>query len=124
MTQTFHDLLDPPAKPLTLGELYGTPVIVDDPIVTNAAGGSQSQLAARFDLIPPVAITLVAEVIASGANRNGVENWRKIPVEDHLNHALAHLFSAVKFLLKHKKPAAREELSHAACRVLFALDLI
>ena len=91
------------------------------PIITNEQGGQQSKLSGRFDLLPPKAITVVAEVLDYGARRYAPNNWRLIPVEDHVNHALAHLFDYGMYQSKAKR---KEALSHAACRVLFALDLL
>lgn len=92
----------------------------DDDIETNAAGAKQSRLAARYDLIPPDALHLVASVLREGDERypdlNGRPNWKAIPVADHLNHLLAHVFNDLR-------AASTEELSHAVCRGLFALQL-
>ena len=82
--------------------------------VTNSAGGSQSKLVARFDLIPPTALFEVAVVLGEGAQKYGEDNWKLIPTNDHISHALAHLFA---FLAG---DTSDSHLSHAACRVLFA----
>lgn len=91
-----------------------------DDIVINAAGARQSRLAARYDLIPPDALHLVAAVLREGEEKypdlNGIPNWKAIPVADHVNHLLAHVFNDLR-------AASVEELSHAACRCLFALQL-
>ena len=90
-------------------------------VITNAQGGSQHKILGRYDLLPPKALDLVAAVLEYGAETYGVRNWEKIPPEDHLNHALAHVFTALRHTSKRKQ---KEELSHAACRVLFALDML
>lgn len=85
--------------------------------VTNQKGGSQSKCRTRFDLLPPSALFKVAEVLAEGAAKYGDKNWELIPVDDHLNHALNHLFG---YLGNDK---TEDHLSHALCRLLFACDL-
>ena len=59
--------------------------------VVNQSGGSQSFVSARFDCIPPVVLRLLAQCLGFGARRYGDENWKKIPIEDHLNHAMNHI---------------------------------
>lgn len=59
--------------------------------VVNQSGGSQSFVSARFDCIPPVVLRLLAQCLGFGARRYGCENWKKIPIEDHLNHAMNHI---------------------------------
>ncbi len=63
--------------------------------VTNDQGGMQSHIEARFDLVPPNALKLVAECLGFGDTKypefeDGTPNWHKIPAADHLNHLIAH----------------------------------
>lgn len=82
---------------------------------TNQLGAKQSNLEARFDLIDPIALFEMANVLHYGAVKYGEDdNWRAISVDDHLNHALAHIF---KYLLTREKT----ELTHALCRMMFAV---
>lgn len=85
--------------------------------VENAAGGRQSKLTARFDLIPAEPLFDVAVVLGEGAAKYGVDNWKLIPTNDHLSHALAHIYA---YLAGDTSDA---HLSHAACRVLFACHM-
>lgn len=89
----------------------------DTPTVTNDTGAKQSGIPYRCDLLPPVATLSVANVLHGGVDKYGVDNWRGIPVNDHLNHAITHIFA---FLAGDKREA---NLPHAAARVLFALEL-
>lgn len=89
----------------------------DAPTTTNAAGGRQSATPYRCDLLPPRAVLAVAEILHGGAEKYGPENWRKIPVRDHLNHALGHLFAWLA------GDRSDDHLGHAGCRLLFALDM-
>lgn len=65
----------------------------DAPIVTNDAGGQQSDVSYRFDLIDPGAIFRLAQVLDYGARKYAPNNWRKISTEEHLNHALIHAYA-------------------------------
>lgn len=86
----------------------------DKPIETNANGGSQSFVPVRFDLIDGKALFQMAKVLKEGADKYGVNNWRKIPVEDHLNHLIMHAYA---FLAGDRSD---EHLSHMMCRATFA----
>lgn len=65
----------------------------DQPTCTNAKGGKQSDSPYRCDLLPATRVLSVAKVMAQGARKYGANNWRQIPRQDHINHALAHLFA-------------------------------
>jgi hypothetical protein len=86
--------------------------------VTNEQGGSQSHLEARLDLIPGDALIRIGKILSAGAGKYGEWNWKKIPVNDHLNHALVHIY---KHLLG--SPTGEDDLGNAACRILFALHM-
>jgi hypothetical protein len=88
-----------------------------DEIVTNEQGGSQSKLEMRMDLLPPRALLAESLVLAEGAVKHAPWNWLKIPIEDHLNHALVHI---TLHLAGNKD---EDHLSHAACRIHFASEL-
>ncbi|GHV27071.1 hypothetical protein FACS18948_3860 [Clostridia bacterium] len=89
----------------------------DQPTVTNDAGGKQSELLYRFDLLPPQALFALARVVAEGERKYGSDNWKKIPARQHLHHAIAHCFA---FLAGDTQDA---HLAHAACRIMFALEM-
>ena len=44
----------------------------------------------------PDALIQIAKVLEYGASRYKPNNWRLIPEEDHLNHALIHLYALEK----------------------------
>ena len=71
----------------------------------------------RSDLLPPRALLEVARVLKAGSERYGVDAWRRIPAPEHLNHALTHLLALLA------GDTTEPHLAHAACRLLFALDL-
>jgi tagatose-1,6-bisphosphate aldolase non-catalytic subunit AgaZ/GatZ len=64
-----------------------------------------------------MAILDVAAVLKYGADKYGDNNWRKIPTQDHLNHALAHIFAYLQ------GDKGDHHLGHAACRTLMALEI-
>jgi hypothetical protein len=87
-----------------------------DEIITNANGAKQSDLRARFDLLPARALKEVAAVLHRGAEKYGEENWRGLSVEEIHNHTLGH---AVAF----NESEELEDLAHTACRALMALEV-
>lgn len=89
----------------------------DVPVVVNESGGKQSKLDYRFDLIDPSAMFALANICATGAEKYGEWNWRRIGVNDNLNHALAHIYAYLA------GDTQDEHLEHAFCRVMFALSL-
>lgn len=65
----------------------------DAPMETKANGAKQSAVPYRFDLIDAAAIAALANVLHRGAEKYGVDNWRGLAVEDHLNHLLLHSYA-------------------------------
>ena len=47
----------------------------------------------RMDKIPPLALLRIGRVLKHGMKyeRGRPDNWRGVPAEEHLNHALRHL---------------------------------
>jgi uncharacterized HAD superfamily protein len=87
----------------------------DAPIIENEQGGKQSKLNYRFDLTDPMADFKLAEVLANGAAKYSVDNWRLIDVNSHLNHAMSHL-AAFK-----AGDTTDDHLGHALCRIHMAV---
>jgi hypothetical protein len=86
-----------------------------DETTTNEQGGKQSRLDFRFDLIDAKAMFELARVMHEGAQHYKVDNWRKISVDEHLNHALSHIFAHIA------GDKQDDHLSHALCRCHMAL---
>ena len=86
----------------------------DAPVTFNAKGGGQSDLPARFDLIDGKAMFAMAQVLDEGAKKYGANNWRKIDIEDHLNHLIMHAYA---YLAGDRSDG---HLSHIMCRAMFA----
>ena len=87
----------------------------DAEIVTLPNGAKQSKVEERFDLLDGKAMFRLAYVIGYGATRYEPNNWRGIPLEDHLNHALMHLFAYLA------GDTQDDHLGHALCRLHFAV---
>lgn len=85
------------------------------PTVVNEHGGKQSQVLYRFDLVDPIAMFEMCRVLQKGAEKYGEENWRQIPVRDHLNHLLIHVYAYLA------GDTQDDHLSHALCRAMFAV---
>ena len=96
----------------------------DDPnaeVVINKNGGKQSAIPVRMDLIPARELLELGKILKRGGEKYGDWNWLKIDVNDHLNHALHHIYAfmnADQETMKYEE--AYTELTHAFCRLLFA----
>lgn len=59
-------------------------------------------------------ITTIAKVLKYGADRYEPNNWRLIPQEDHINHALIHIMAYLS------NDEQDDHLGHALCRLMMA----
>ena len=87
----------------------------DGDVVINERGGRQAYISARFDLIDPEALRLLAQCLGRGARVRGVGNWRLLDIEDNIGHAANHL--------NEWRAGDRSEmhLVHAMARTMFAV---
>lgn len=83
-------------------------------IVVNEQGGAQSKLHGSPRLIPPEALLRLNAVVGEGAVKYAENNWRRIPFEEHISHALEHLF------LYMDGQRDEDHIGHALCRLAFA----
>lgn len=92
----------------------------DAPVVTNENGGKQSDTPYAFHMLPTSAVFGAAEVCAYGAKKYGEtvgnRNYTKIPTEDHINHAIQHLYAYLA------GDTQDDHLGHAVVRTMFAYD--
>lgn len=88
----------------------------DAPITTNNRGGKQADIPYRCDLVPARAVLHVAAILKPAARKYGEDNWRKIGVQEHVNHALTHLFAL------QAGDGSDDHLGHATCRLMMALE--
>jgi len=103
------NVLKKPDDPLGVGP--------NAPVATNSKGGKQSTVQFRCDLLPPLAVLEVAKVLKQGAEKYAINNWKLIDVNDHINHAMIHAFAFLN------GDTSDDHLSHAACRMLMALQM-
>ena len=94
----------------------GTTTKPDEFVVTNENGAKQTDLQARFDLLPALAIARVAQVLYHGAEKYGEENWRGLSVAECHNHTIGHAIG-------YNNSEDLEDLAHAACRALMTLEI-
>jgi hypothetical protein len=87
----------------------------DAPTKVAENGAKQSDSPYRFDLIDARALFAMAEVLKRGADKYGVDNWRGLPTQDHINHAITHLYAYLA------GDTSDDHLTNALCRVTFAV---
>ena len=94
----------------------------DTPVEKNANGGKQSKTPYGFHLLPTSALFDAAAVALEGATKYGEtrlnRNYTKIPSDDHLNHALQHIYA---YLAGDEQD---DHLGHAIVRLMFAYDCV
>lgn len=112
-------------------------------IVTNEAGGKQSELLARYDIIPPHALKVLAEVRHFASVVRGYPDWnyKLIPAADHLNHAMAHITAHIdqqaclhcQEVSGDEEPCPRhsgetqppeDHAAHALCRIAMWVEML
>ena len=79
----------------------------DAPVVANKFGGKQSKMEYDFTQLDPLAMFQLAGILK--------DNWKLVTTEEHLNHALQHIFA----YLAHDKQD--DHLGHAFCRLMMAI---
>lgn len=82
-------------------------------------GAANREITSRFSyaytLLSSKALFRLAEVLGYGAVKYAPNNWRAVPVEEHLNHALTHLVASIG------GDQQDDHLGHALCRAHMAL---
>lgn len=57
-----------------------------------STGARRESVSYRYDLIPPEALEVLADVLGEGARKYSPRNWEQgLPVSNCINHMLAHL---------------------------------
>jgi hypothetical protein len=86
-----------------------------DEIEVTPQGGKHSRIGMAFHHLDPELMLELARVLYEGGAKYGRENRKSISTEDHLNHALSHIFM---FMNTQGSPV--EDLEHAIVRLMFA----
>lgn len=94
--------------------------LIDHPLVSHIADYmdgtiSQDTLYAAMKKMYPGAILRIAKTLEYGVGRYSRNNWRLIPTNDHINHALIHLYADS---IGDKQD---DHLDHALTRIMMAL---
>ena len=63
----------------------------------------------------PLQVITIAKVLKEGAERYEANNWRLIPQEEHINHALIHLIAHIS------GDTQDNHTDHALCRLMMSL---
>jgi hypothetical protein len=85
--------------------------------ITNEQGGSQSFIEADYESVPAPTLHLLAQCLGFGRRKYGLENWKKIPIEDHLSHAMNHI---VQWRMGDR---SEPHLVNTLARIVFALTM-
>ncbi|WP_461570741.1 dATP/dGTP diphosphohydrolase domain-containing protein [Thermincola ferriacetica] len=101
---------DNPSPPAIIG------VGPDTPEHINEAGGRESDIPYRCDLLGARAILEIARILYKGAKKYKENNWRLISCRSHINHALTHIFAYLA------GDTQDEHLEHALCRMMMAVE--
>lgn len=85
----------------------------------NEQGGKQHKRPYRSQAVMPKACLAVSAVRCKAYEEYGYadDNYKQIPLDEHLGRALTHIWA---YLAGDK---SNDHLSHAACRLLMALEL-
>lgn len=102
-------------NPLTHGSVVFGTKPKEGETITNEQGAKQSFIAADYECIPPVVLRLLAQCLGFGRRKYGFENWKGIPFEDNLNHAMNHI---VEWRMGDR---SEPHLVNAMARLTFAL---
>jgi hypothetical protein len=85
------------------------------PVTENERGGLGST-ALACSVLPGKAMLRLAGVFNNGARKYSANNWRKVDMQDHIDHVLQHLFA---YLAGDKQD---DHLGHAFCRLAMAVE--
>lgn len=65
--------------------------VCGDVVKLYPSGAKRGAVREAYHLIPPLGLQAVAEAMAKGEERYGADNWKGLPEEEMVNHAIRHL---------------------------------
>lgn len=86
----------------------------DAPTVESENGARQAQVLYATDEVDGRAFLAMCAVLHTGREKYGHDNWRLIPVEQHINHMIIHAYAYLA------GDDSDDHLSHMMCRSMFA----
>lgn len=89
--------------------------------VINECGGGQSKVEFDLTLIPPHILLETAKVLKVGKDKYGLNNYKLIDINEHINHALIHI---IAHLAGDRQEGEIGHIVHAICRLLFTAEMI
>ena len=98
-----------------MGDLKGASP--DEEITVTDEGGYQSKLEGGFHLVDGRAMFRLAKVLKYGVDKYARNNWRRIRIEGHLNHALMHVYAYLA------EDGEDDHLGHAFARMMMAVAM-
>lgn len=88
------------------------------------AGRKDDSAKLRFELLPLESLAPIVRVLAFGAEKYGVDNWRKVPEFERRYFAAAMRHLVAHQLGERLDPESGEShLAHAACCLLFLVSI-
>jgi len=95
-----------------------------DKIIINEFGAEQTEINFSFDLIPKEILEMLANIFKYGADKYKPHGWINITINDHINHAIEHIYNFLDDEKNSDNISNKEpELAHAFCRIGFACYL-
>jgi hypothetical protein len=123
-----ESIVDPPtAPPEMIPTIPKATPVSDKPSVESSESTKilQSHVAARFDCIDPVVLKLLAECLGFGAAKYYPFSYHRIPVDDHINHALNHINEHRRLSQETRiDPTDEMHLVNALARITFAISCL
>lgn len=92
-------------------------------IEVGAAGGAGSKIP-WWELLDFRALDVIAGVLEHGAKKYARDNWRAVPTDEHIRHAVRHLYKSLEAVQQYHEYLSEDtlnDLAHGACRAFMAL---